>query len=78
MSWFIAGRCGFRGASGCSIHGVFDLRGWHVAVRARRPGAFSDGNAIDVTRLHLTMKWVVSFSILSAYVHTGPSRTAKL
>ena len=39
---------------------------FHADGRLRRPVAFSDGNAVDATRLHLTMKWVVSSSILSA------------
>ena len=30
--------------------------------------------AIDATRLHLLMKWVVSFSILSLWKASGPSR----
>ena len=33
--------------------------------------AFSDGNAIDATRIHQTRPWLVLFSSLSAFRHTG-------
>ena len=40
-------------------------------VRSRRPAVLRCLHAIDATRVHLTMKWVVSFSILSRF---GPRR----
>ena len=43
-----------------------------VIVGTRRPGAFLRPYAIDATRLHERRRWVVSFSILSAF-HTGAS-----
>ncbi len=48
---------------------------WHVIVadyvRTRRPAVLRCLHAIDARRLHLLMKWVVSFSILSRF---GPRR----
>ena len=38
-----------------------------AAGRSRRPAVLRCLHAIDATRLHLTMKWVVSFLILSAF-----------
>ncbi len=40
-------------------------------VRSRRPAVLRCLHAIDATRVHLTMKWVVSFSILRPF---GPRR----
>ena len=40
MSREFVGRRRVGGASRCSINSLYDLRRWHVAVRARRPGAF--------------------------------------
>jgi hypothetical protein len=49
-------------------------------VRSRRPAVLRCLHAVDATRVHLTMKWVVSCLILSAFrarsrldlSHTGP------
>ena len=38
--------------------------GFDIAVRSRRPAVLRCLHAIDATRVHLTMTWVVSFSIL--------------
>ena len=38
-----------------------------ASARLRRPVAFLRSYAIEATRLHLTMKWVVSFLILSTF-----------
>ena len=46
---------------------LFDYLEEHEEVLCRRPGAFLRSYAVDATRLHLTMTWVVSFSILSAF-----------
>ena len=45
----------------------------HPAVRSRRPVVWRRLHAIDATHVHLTMTWVVSFSILRPF---GPSRDA--
>ena len=45
------------------------------AVRSRRPAVLRCLHAIDATRVHLTMKWVVSFSILRPF---GPSRATAM
>ena len=42
-----------------------------AAVRSRRPAVLRRLDAIDATRFHLTMKWVVSFAILRPF---GPRR----
>ena len=42
-------------------------------VRSRRPAVLRCLHAVDATRLHLTMKWVVYFLILSRF---GPRREA--
>ena len=42
-----------------------------AAVRSRRPVVWRRLHAIDATRVHLTMKWVVSFSSLRPF---GPRR----
>ena len=42
-----------------------------AAVRSRRPAVLRRLHAIDATRVHLTMKWVVSFAILRPF---GPRR----
>ena len=36
-------------------------------VRSRRPAVLRRLHAVDATRVHLTMKWVVSFSILRPF-----------
>ena len=38
-----------------------------LAVRSRRPVVWRRLHAIDATRVHLTTKWVVSFSILRPF-----------
>ena len=45
---------------------------WGEQVRSRRPAVLRCLHAIDATRLHERRRWVVSFSILSAF-HTGAS-----
>ena len=45
------------------------------AVRSRRPVVWRRLHAIDATRVHLTMKWVVSFSIVRPF---GPSRATAM
>jgi hypothetical protein len=60
-------------------HGVIDTpcfvpvgtNGALKAVRSRRPAVLRCLHAIDATRFYLTMKWVVSFSILRPF---GPRR----
>ena len=42
-----------------------------LSVPTRRPAVLRCLHAIDATRVHLTMKWVVSFSSLRPF---GPSR----
>ena len=42
-----------------------------AAVRSRRPAVLRRLHAVDATRFHLTMKWVVSFSISRPF---GPRR----
>ena len=42
------------------------------AVRSRRPAVLRCLHAVDATRDHLTMKWVVSFLILRPF---GPRST---
>ena len=44
-------------------------------VRSRRPAVLRCLHAIDATRVHLTMKWVVSFPILRPF---GPSRATMM
>ena len=44
-------------------------------VRSRRPAVLRCLHAIDATRVHLTMKWVVSFLILRPF---GPSRATAM
>ena len=36
-------------------------------ARSRRPAVLRRLHAIDATRVHLTMKWVVFYAILSAF-----------
>ena len=44
-------------------------------VKSRRPAVLRCLHAIDATRVHLTMTWVVSFSILRPF---GPSRATAM
>ena len=44
-------------------------------VRPRRPVVWRRLHAVDATRVHLTMKWVVSFSILGPF---GPRRATAM
>jgi len=63
-------------------HGVIDTpcfvpvgtNGALKAVRSRRPAVRRRLHAIDATRFHLTMKWVVSFSTLRPF---GPRRVTR-
>jgi hypothetical protein len=43
-------------------------------VRSRRPAVLRRLHAVDATRVHLLMKWVVSFSILRPFGRDAPRR----
>ena len=49
--------------------------GFAKKVRSRRPAVLRRLHAIDATRVHLTMKWVVSFWILRPF---GPRRATAM
>ena len=55
--------------------GTFEHKAYTKRGTSRRPAVLWCLHAIDATRVHLTMKWVVSFSILGPF---GPSRATTM
>ena len=57
-------------------HDGKDFEYW--GVRSRRPVVLWCFHFVDVTRVHLTMTWVVSFLILKPFGHRDPPRRCSI